>query len=59
MSVGTHFHVQNGTKPIPVFLPADGQSSWSLLPSSASLFSGRTMQQEKTYSCILKVTGHI
>ena len=25
--VGTHFHVQHGTKNTPVFLPADGEAS--------------------------------
>ena len=40
---------ENGTKTIPVFLPADRKASWSLLPSSVSLLSGGTVQPEKTY----------
>ena len=44
---------------IPVFLPADGEAFWSLLPSSVSLLSGGTVQPENTYSCILKVTGQV
>ena len=48
---------EHGTKTTPVFLPADGEASWSLLPSSVSLLSGGTVQPENTYSSILKVTG--
>ena len=48
---------EHGTKATPVFLPADGETSWSLLPSSVSLLSGSTVQPENTYSRILKVTG--
>ena len=48
-----------GTKTTPVFLPPDGEASWSLLPSSVSLLSGSTVQAENTYFCILKVTGQI
>ena len=48
---------EHGTKTTPVFLPADGEASWLLLPSSVSLLSGGTVQPENTYSCILKVTG--
>ena len=50
---------RHGTKTSPVFLPADGEASWSLLPSLVSLLSGSTMQPESTYSCILKVTGQV
>ena len=50
---------EHGTKTTPVFLPADGEASWSLLPSSVSLLSGSTVQPENTYSCILKVTGQV
>ena len=42
---------EHGTKTIPVFLPADGEASWSLLPSSVSLLSSDTVQPENTYSC--------
>ena len=34
-------------KTIPVFLPADGEASWLLLPSWVSLLSGSTMQPKK------------
>ena len=47
----------HGTKTTPVFLPADGQASWLLLPTLVSLLSGGTVQPENTYSCSLKVTG--
>ena len=50
---------EHGTKTTLVFLPADGEGSWSLLPSSVSLLSGGTVQPENTYSCILKVTGQV
>ena len=50
---------ERGTKTTPVFLPADGEASWSLLPCSVSLLSGGTVQPEKTYSCILKVTCQV
>ena len=45
---------EHGTKTTPLFLPAD-----ELLPSSISLLSGNTVQQENTYSRILKVTGRV
>ena len=50
---------EHGTKTTLVFLPADGEASQSLLPSSVSLLSGGTLQPENTSSCILKVTGQI
>ena len=50
---------EHGTKTIAVFLPAVGDASWSLLPTLVSLLSGGTVQPENTYSCILKVTGHV
>ena len=50
---------EHGTKTTLVFLPADGEASWSLLPSSVSLLSGGTVQPENTYSHILKVTGQV
>ena len=37
IAVGTHFYAQHDTKTTPVFLPADGEASWSLLPSLISL----------------------
>ena len=56
IAVGTHSHARHCTKTTPVFLPADGEASWLLLPSSVSLLSGATAQLENTYSRILKVT---
>ena len=50
---------EHDTENTMVFLPADGEASWLLLPSSVSLLSGGTMQPEKTYSRILKVTGQV
>ena len=50
---------EHDTKTTLVFLPDDGEGSWSLLPSSVSLLSGGTVQPENTYSCILKVTGQV
>ena len=41
---------EHGTKTTPEVLPADGETSWSLLPSSVSLLSGGTVQPENTYS---------
>ena len=50
---------KHDTKTTPVFLPADGEASWSLLPSSVFLLLGNTVQPENTYCCILKVTGQV
>ena len=50
---------EHGTKTTPVFLSADGEASWSLLPSSVSLLSGGTVEPENTYFSILKVTGQV
>ena len=50
---------EHGTETTLVFLPADGEASWLLLPSSVSLLSGGTVQPENTYFCILKVTGQV
>ena len=44
---------EHGAKTTPVFLPADGEASWSLVPSSVSLLSGGTDQPENTYSSII------
>ena len=35
---------EHGIKTAPVFLPADGQASWLLLPSLVSLLSDGTVQ---------------
>ena len=37
-----------GTKTTLVFFPADGESSWLLLPNLVSLLSGGTVQRENT-----------
>ena len=50
---------EHGTRNTSIFLPADGEVSWSLLPSSISLLSVGTVQPENTYCCILKVTGQV
>ena len=50
---------EHGTKTTLVFLPADEEASWSLLPSSVSLLSSGTVQPESTYSCTLKVAGQV
>ena len=50
---------KHGTKATLVFLPADGEASWWLLPSLVSLLSGGTVQPENTYSHIFKVTGQV
>ena len=50
---------EHGTKTTPVFLPADGEASWSLIISWISLLSDSTVQPETTYSSILKVTGQV
>ena len=50
---------EHGTKTSTVFLPADGEASWSLLPSSVSLLSGGTVPPENSYFCILKATGQV
>ena len=50
---------EHGNKTTLVFLPTDGEASWSLLPSSVSLLSGSTVQPGNTYSCIHKVTGQV
>ena len=47
------------TKTTPVFLLADGEASWLLLPRSVCLLSDGTVQLENTYSCTLKVTGEV
>ena len=59
MARETHLHARHGTAAILVFLPAEGEASWSLLPSSVSLLSDRTVQPKSTYFCILKVTGQV
>ena len=47
---------ERGTKTILVFLPADGEASWSLLQSYVSLLSDGTVQPD---SSILKVTCQV
>ena len=50
---------EHSTISTTVFLPADGDASWLLLPSSVSLLSGGIVQPENAYSYILKVTRQI
>ena len=50
---------EHGTKTTAVFLPADGEASWSLLPSLVSLLPGGTVQPENTYSHILNVNDQV
>ena len=50
---------KHGTKTTLIFLLADGEASWLLLPSLVSLLSGGTVQPENTYSSILKVRGQV
>ena len=50
---------EHDTKITLVFLPANGEVSYLLLPSSVSLLSGGTVQPKNTYSSILKVTGQV
>ena len=40
-----------------VFLPAEVEAPWSLVPVSVSLLSDGTVQPENTYSSIVNVTG--
>ena len=40
---------EHGTKTTPVFLLADGEALWSLLPSSVFSLSGGTVKLENTY----------
>ena len=48
-----------GTKTTLVFLPADGEASWLLLPSLVSLLSGGIVQPENIYSHILKMADQV
>ena len=50
---------KHGTKTTPVFLPAYGEASWLLLPSSVSLLGGSTVQPENTYFHILEMKGQV
>ena len=50
---------EHGTKTTPVFLLADEEASWLLLPSLVSLLPGGTVQPQNTYPCILKVTDQV
>ena len=45
------------TRTTLVFIPADGEDSWSLLPSLVSVCG--TVQPENTYYHIVKVTGQV
>ena len=45
----THFYAQHSTKSIPIFLPADGEASCFLLPSTDFVASSKTTQPENTF----------
>ena len=45
----THFYAQHSTKSIPIFLPADGEASCFLLPSTDFVASSNTTQPENTF----------
>ena len=47
---------EHAIKTTLVFLPADGETYWLLLPSSVSLLSGGTVQLQNTCFNILKVS---
>ena len=49
-TVGTYFHIWHSTKTTPVFLTADGEASWSLLPSLASLLWQVRSEKGKKWS---------
>ena len=51
IAVGTHFHAPHDTKTTPVFLPADGEASWSLLLSLVSYYQVAQCNQ-KTPICV-------
>ena len=57
IALETHFHVHYDTETTPVFLLADREASYLLLPSLASLLSGGKLKPENTYSCILYPRG--
>ena len=62
VAVGTRCHAQHGTKTTSVFLPADGEASWLLLPSLVSLLSGgrsglRKLKEDKHQ--LLDVIKHL
>ena len=48
IAVGIHFHARHCTNTTPVFLLADEEASWSLLPSSVSLLSGAAYCNQET-----------
>ena len=50
---------EHGTTTTLIFLPADEEASWSLLPISVSLLSGIIVQPENTCSHILMVTCQV
>ena len=50
---------EGGTKITLVFLPADGEASWLLLPSMVSLLPGGAVQPENNYPHIYKVIGQV
>ena len=55
----TYFNAWHGFKTTLVFLPADVEACWFLLPSAVFLQSNSTVQPENIYSWILKVTNWV
>ena len=47
IAVGTSLHARHGFKTIPVFLPANGETSWSLLPRFGLLAIRRHLATRK------------
>ena len=58
IDVAFNFHVLYGSKTTLIFLPADGEASWLLIPSLVYLLSSDKMQPENTYS-FFKATGQV
>ena len=51
IAVRIHFHAWHGTETTLIFIPADGEASWSFL------LSGSEVQPQNTYSFIVKETS--
>ena len=62
INVGIHFHEQHDTRTIPIFLCADSETYWLLLPILISLLSGSTVQPEnisaQSYTKVSLVTAY-
>ena len=58
IDVAFNFHVLYGSKTTLIFLPADGEASWLLIPSLVYLPSSDKIKPENTYS-FFKATGQV